>query len=240
MRFSVPRWLARPPLTAPIPAGPYTTDALAGSGGAFASWLVAHVPVPPHAWEAKFSATNFPLLPRLEQDVVEVARRRHAELRELESKGQSSAANVGGGAQLKGELPLEPYMVVAWDGQGSASALTEELGALRIDWQVPGRAPFSFEYGAASASGPIDLPSIETLAKADKADPLELYVCTHGKRDCRCADVGGALVDALQAEFSQRGLEAKVSVKEVSHLGGHKCVELSAQSPTAAKPGPDC
>lgn len=225
MRFSLPRWLARPPLTAPIPTAPYTNEALAGSGGAFASWLIAHVPVPPHAWEAKFSAANFPLLPRLEQDVLEVARRRHAELRELEIEDRTSTAGAGRArAQSEGDLPLEPYMVIAWDGHGSTSALTKELGALRVDWQVPGRAPFSFEYSSSSGKGPVDLPPIQALAKADKADPIELYVCTHGKRDCRCADVGGALVDGIQAEIVKRGLGAKVAVKEVSHLGGHKCV----------------
>lgn len=47
-----------------------------------------------------------------------------------------------------------------------------------------------------------------------------ILVCTHGSRDCRCADQGGPLVAALREEVARRG--ADVQVKEVSHVGGHK------------------
>lgn len=228
MRLSLPRLLARPPLTAPIPTAPYTTEALAGSGGAVASWVVAHVPVPPHAWEAKFGPHNFAALPALESNVVEEARRRH---REFHSLGGASSPQYGDGssaavaAAATATDDLEPYLVVAWDGKGTTSSLNEELGKLRIDWQVPGRAPHRFQFDTAQESAaPVDLPPIASLPKASKDDPNEVYVCTHGKRDCRCADVGGALVDALNGELERQGLEKEVEVFDVSHLGGHKCV----------------
>lgn len=46
------------------------------------------------------------------------------------------------------------------------------------------------------------------------------FVCTHGKRDKRCA-VGGMLVyGALEEEIERRGLP--VFLSEMSHVGGHK------------------
>ncbi|KAF7792659.1 hypothetical protein EIP86_003756 [Pleurotus ostreatoroseus] len=53
-------------------------------------------------------------------------------------------------------------------------------------------------------------------------DVLNLYVCTHGERDCRCAEHGGAVYEALRAEVRRRGLGASVRVAGVGHVGGHK------------------
>jgi hypothetical protein len=50
----------------------------------------------------------------------------------------------------------------------------------------------------------------------------EVLVCTHGTRDCRCGDTGGEVVRALRADIEKRGLQEKVSVREVAHVGGHK------------------
>ena len=52
----------------------------------------------------------------------------------------------------------------------------------------------------------------------------EILVCTHGARDCRCSDRGGPLVEALRAEISRRGVEGRVRVNEIAHVGGHKFV----------------
>ena len=48
----------------------------------------------------------------------------------------------------------------------------------------------------------------------------EILVCTHGSRDCRCSDLGGALVKSLRSEISKRNLD--VQVREIAHVGGHK------------------
>lgn len=53
-------------------------------------------------------------------------------------------------------------------------------------------------------------------------EPIQVYVCTHGSRDCRCSDRGGPLVLALREEVSRRGLEGKVKIGEIAHVGGHK------------------
>ncbi|OJT07745.1 hypothetical protein TRAPUB_1337 [Trametes pubescens] len=54
---------------------------------------------------------------------------------------------------------------------------------------------------------------------------LHLYVCTHGSRDCRCGEGGGAVARALKRELEKRGMGAKdVVLGEVAHVGGHKYV----------------
>ena len=50
----------------------------------------------------------------------------------------------------------------------------------------------------------------------------EILVCTHGSRDCRCSDLGGALVDSLRSEIARRNIGAEVRVREIAHVGGHK------------------
>lgn len=52
--------------------------------------------------------------------------------------------------------------------------------------------------------------------------PLYLYVCTHGERDCRCGDIGGAVFAALQQEVKKHNLGDVVKVGSVGHVGGHK------------------
>ncbi|KAJ7100723.1 Sucrase/ferredoxin-like-domain-containing protein [Mycena belliarum] len=57
---------------------------------------------------------------------------------------------------------------------------------------------------------------------------IQMYVCTHGERDCRCGDMGGKVFQALRAELDRRlladpdGSAKRVTLGEVSHVGGHK------------------
>jgi hypothetical protein len=55
-------------------------------------------------------------------------------------------------------------------------------------------------------------------------DIIDIYVCTHGARDCRCGETGGAVFRALKHEVDRLGVGGKVRVGEVGHVGGHKCV----------------
>lgn len=92
---------------------------------------------------------------------------------------------------------------------------------------------------AFTPSGRVDIPllSMETLdevveelkSSVDRAplstpeETTHLYVCTHGARDCRCGDMGGAVVRALREEVQKRHL-SNVKVAEVGHVGGHRYV----------------
>ncbi|KAJ3019709.1 hypothetical protein HKX48_001865 [Thoreauomyces humboldtii] len=52
---------------------------------------------------------------------------------------------------------------------------------------------------------------------------IQILVCTHGARDCRCGDLGVPLLKALKDEVAARpGMDARVHVQGVSHIGGHK------------------
>lgn len=64
-------------------------------------------------------------------------------------------------------------------------------------------------------------PTTELQPKSG-SDGVEILVCTHGSRDCRCANKGGALVSALREEIIKRDLEGRVKVSEIAHVGGHK------------------
>lgn len=74
--------------------------------------------------------------------------------------------------------------------------------------------------GSGSGSG-LGLEATQAGAE-DMSGEAEIVICTHGSRDCRCSDRGGALVEALREEIVRRGVGGKVRVSEVAHVGGHK------------------
>lgn len=101
----------------------------------------------------------------------------------------------------------------------------------------------------AAGRGRLDLPRVE-LANLDEVevairahalegkllstedaqgDEVHIYVCTHGARDCRCGQTGGAVVSALREELRKRQswppgdiLSSRIKIGEVGHVGGHK------------------
>ena len=60
------------------------------------------------------------------------------------------------------------------------------------------------------------------------SDEVHLYVCTHGARDCRCGEMGGAVLRALQGEVARLvkadplGIASRINIGEVGHVGGHQ------------------
>lgn len=60
------------------------------------------------------------------------------------------------------------------------------------------------------------------------SDDVHLYICTHGARDCRCGDTGGAVARAIRAELDRRRQcqpsdpSIRIKLAEVGHVGGHK------------------
>jgi len=59
------------------------------------------------------------------------------------------------------------------------------------------------------------------------AEPLDVglgyvFVCTHKMRDKRCGVLGLILAEQFQKSLRDRQLDGKVTVRKISHVGGHK------------------
>ncbi|KAG8221499.1 hypothetical protein J3R82DRAFT_1713 [Butyriboletus roseoflavus] len=73
----------------------------------------------------------------------------------------------------------------------------------------------------------VEPPASDTPSKSPSND-IHLYVCTHGARDCRCGDTGGAVARAIRAELDRRRQRrasdpsTRIKLAEVAHVGGHK------------------
>ncbi|TIB30165.1 hypothetical protein E3P84_03445 [Wallemia ichthyophaga] len=63
---------------------------------------------------------------------------------------------------------------------------------------------------------------LSSINQSSQNDCVHIYVCTHGNRDCRCAEAGEPTVHSLRTEINARGLEDRVKLYEISHIGGHK------------------
>ncbi|KAJ7601040.1 Sucrase/ferredoxin-like-domain-containing protein [Mycena floridula] len=68
----------------------------------------------------------------------------------------------------------------------------------------------------------------QALAKPwSQSETVDIYVCTHGARECFCGSVGGEVVKALQEQIRQRrqldpsGPIHRIRVGEIGHVGGH-------------------
>lgn len=71
------------------------------------------------------------------------------------------------------------------------------------------------------------------------SDDVHLYVCTHGARDCRCGDTGGAVAQAIRHELRRRrdanpsDPSTHIKLAEVAHVGGHKYALVAFILPNA-------
>ncbi|KAF5370912.1 hypothetical protein D9615_009788 [Tricholomella constricta] len=121
-------------------------------------------------------------------------------------------------------------------------------GVVNFSWFGPEQQASNSERTSATAfstlGGRLEIPEItlknlddveEKLRKhvegpivKETSEELHLYVCTHGARDCRCGNTGGAVVKVLREEVARRakmdpsGIASRVKVGEVGHVGGHQ------------------
>lgn len=116
-----------------------------------------------------------------------------------------------------------------------------QAGASRVEFGNTSEAyPATFYH---HASPPYTLPSLsiatipeivkqlENLSEvAVNPQPVEtnadihLYVCTHGSRDCKCGDTGGAVHRTILSHLSNLNPSEfpKIHLHEIAHVGGHK------------------
>lgn len=112
-----------------------------------------------------------------------------------------------------------------WDTGGEeayyATAFSRYKGRLEIPLVSTNNLDAVLEQLEEHASPSAEHANGLNVASKD-ADTLHLFVCTHGARDCRCGDTGGAVFAALRAEVERRQLSETVKVAAVGHVGGHK------------------
>ncbi|KAF7967278.1 hypothetical protein HWV62_34985 [Athelia sp. TMB] len=108
----------------------------------------------------------------------------------------------------------EEQPVLSDSADGEAYAATAFTPSGRVD--IPRLSMETLDSVVEELKSRVDRP---TLNRSE--DATHLYVCTHGARDCRCGDMGGAVVRALREEIQKRKLSS-VKVAEVGHVGGHK------------------
>ena len=173
--------------------------------------LLLHVPVPPAHWPAR----------------LELASALLAQANTV-LKGSGIAVN----AIWDGEGEAGPEV---FDGVGTGSVGVQEAYAARLLY--PDGKVFEYErFDKASLRSEAFVrdvayvPDQKVLVAGVQAGrevelqraTAEILVCTHGSRDCRCADRGGALVRALRNEVRKRRLGDTVRIGEIAHVGGHK------------------
>lgn len=165
--------------------------------------LLLHVPVPPARWPARLEMASALL-------------------------SQANAVLKGTGIAVN----------AIWDGDGDAGvdAFDGEGGAgetYRARLLYPDGKVFAYDTfdAAVLTSGsfardvgyvPDQAAAVAPGGQRAAQGRAEILVCTHGSRDCRCADRGGALVHALRDEVERRKMGGRVTVGEIAHVGGHK------------------
>ncbi|KAJ3332013.1 hypothetical protein HDU76_001575 [Blyttiomyces sp. JEL0837] len=66
------------------------------------------------------------------------------------------------------------------------------------------------------------LASFDGVKVTDVSDEAIVLVCTHMKRDKRCGVAGPMLIEEFERVVEEVGLQGKVAIHGVSHIGGHK------------------
>lgn len=127
--------------------------------------------------------------------------------------------------------PAAPYGSLGFQGKKEGEEEEKFMGRLfwpngrKIEWDIFNLETLNSD-GLEKAINYTPVLShssgLPELLPASETPQKEILVCTHGSRDCRCADRGGPLVLALRKEVNRRGLQSQVKIGEVAHVGGHK------------------
>ncbi|KAI0683235.1 Sucrase/ferredoxin-like-domain-containing protein [Cytidiella melzeri] len=183
-----------------------STEELVGTVASHTSYILLHTRVPPHSFPGK--------VPSKLQRTLQLHASRWGGLVNLvwtpHSDTSSSVDAIPEWSMGEGER----YSAVAFSAYNSALDVPE------INLQ-------NVESVAAKLRKHASPPGAETLSRSvgsakQQDEVIHLYVCTHGQRDCRCGDTGGAVFDALCEEVQRRSLQQIVKVGGVGHVGGHK------------------
>ncbi|KZW01077.1 hypothetical protein EXIGLDRAFT_99560 [Exidia glandulosa HHB12029] len=169
---------------------------LAGTVPLHKGYLLLHHHLPPSAYPSKHTTIS-PLLSSVQ-------------LRSSTWGIQANIAYFGSGDRADSESELEPQReadATFFDYERRSTFRLPKLASAHVDAFSDIQAPMHI---------------VLQLENATTDAQNHLLVCTHGQRDCRCGDTGGAVVAALR-----KAAPASLNVGEIAHVGGHNYVCFS-------------
>ncbi|KAK4684574.1 hypothetical protein P7C73_g5604, partial [Tremellales sp. Uapishka_1] len=127
----------------------------------------------------------------------------------------------------KAKSRLKPKNITVnaiWDGRSSVEQFETENEVYSARLLFPDGKVFHFEAFSQDTLRQEEGFNYRSLgSEVENFDgKAQILICTHGSRDCRCSDKGGELVRALRGEIERRGVESRIQVGEIAHVGGHK------------------
>ena len=186
--------------TSPPPTNP-APEQLAGTAPAHHCYVFLHTLQPPSAYSAKYTTP-------------------------VQRKLLFATAPWGGAVNFawSASQPVHPHPLAENDAQTYyLTAFSNARGKLEID-----RVSLANVEDVGKALRAHVEPRASDMLSTSLSDDIHLYVCTHGARDCRCGDTGGAVARAIRAELDRRQQRrafdpsTRIKLAEVAHVGGHK------------------
>ena len=177
------------------------SESIAGTVAYHETYAFLHTKVPPSSFPSN----------------VPSKLQRELQLRARKSGCLINFAWIPEGRLKKAEEPVAPE----WEGSEEVyklSAFTRGFSG-RIDIHKVSRENIQEVEQLLTSLSPSHAP---TLPEAISTSPIQIYVCTHAARDCRCGDTGSAVFDAFAREIDRRRITHDVKVGCVGHVGGHK------------------
>ncbi|GMK56746.1 hypothetical protein CspeluHIS016_0305860 [Cutaneotrichosporon spelunceum] len=211
--ISSPLDLATPAGSEPLPPPPH-----ARSIAVRRSLLLFSLPIPPSSWPSHLEFAS-PLL----AEVGTVLKRAGVSV--------NAVYDGAGNASFPSPTPEGGYSGTNTDADADTTAATTPMGeAYPATLHYADGKRFDFP---SFSEGTLDSPQLRRALMYRPSGVLgeipgeegmqkQVLVCTHGARDCRCADYGSPLVTALRDVESVRVGPGGVVIREIAHVGGHK------------------
>lgn len=169
------------------------------------SYTFLHSPFPPSKFPAKMRTTlSLALLSRISSTGGLVNWSRAGEETEVGASGQTETINLDDSSAV--------YSATAFSVAGGRL----EIPRISLD-SLEDVSRLITAHGTSTRTSGSPLNMSET----------DIYVCTHGARNCFCGSVGKEVVNALRTEVAKRnalepgGPYSRLKVRETGHVGGH-------------------
>ncbi|KAL5633989.1 hypothetical protein ACGC1H_005989 [Rhizoctonia solani] len=165
--------------------------------------LILQTPYPPRTWPSKLQDAS-PLL----RDVSALL------------KQHGGIVNFAWAPSVSGNQTEETLTNDVWQEKDKPESYKGTLYSLNRDpYTMPAVSKSSLPELSSIIPRPLQSPGAfgPPSIRSSAAKTIDVYVCTHGARDCRCGDIGGEIAQALRAMK-----RPDLRVFDIGHVGGHK------------------